>query len=235
MRKQVFVALVGVLMAAVSIHAVFAFTPDVGSVGPYSISTDPGTYRITVQRFKRHGPETIERTPFQLESSSQVISYQVTGGGALDDVSVSVRSDGGNYLLELNGNRYNITDQTTNTRSEGPTIPASSLARSTSSVDLPTALESAGLTRGSERVWRGRNVVVYEAVGPIVGQLNRPQANEAVGLPVVYDLAPVSQRAGVYVDTETGLAIRTYRYAVDARGNETLIESLEVLSIESGV
>ena len=38
-------------------------------------------------------------------------------------------------------------------------------------------------------LWKGRNIVVYEAVGPIVGQLNAPEPNGLIGLPVVYDLS----------------------------------------------
>ena len=128
-----------------------------------------------------------------------------------------------------------MTDLTTGTQSEGPTVPESSISIGKlpreAAMDLVGELERAGMTRVSESVWRERNVAIYEAVGPIVGQLSRPELNGPIGFPVVYDLAPVSQRAGVYLDIATGIAIRTYRYAIDSSGDETLIESLEVLSI----
>ena len=190
-----------------------------------------------MERFKRHGPEIIERTPFQLESSNQVLKYTIEDDGSLTGLSHSIKSsdESNDYLLELVGSQYTVTDVKTGVQSEGPKIPETSLSVLTQpvgSTDLSSKLESAGLTRGSETVWRGSNVVVYEAVGPIIGQLSTPEPNGVVGLPVVYDLSPVSQRAGVYVDAATNKVVRTYRYVIDSSGDETLIESLDILSIE---
>lgn len=226
-----------VLLTAVIIGTMLGFTNTSEPSGQYYFGSDPGAYQITVERFKRHGPEVIEKAPFQLERSTLVCRFRIEGDGSVADVSTSVTSKDGSsrYLMELEGNQYIITDLTTGVQSEGDSVPASSLIPSPKSLeraDLITNLERGGLTRVSEAVWRGQNVLIYEAQGgPIVGQLSKPDPNVGFGFHVIYDLAPVSQKVGAYLDTATGIVIRTYRYAIDSSGNETLIESFEVLSI----
>ena len=273
-KRRIVLPVVATLIGAVLIGASLGFvattepTNDVGS--NYTISDDAGIYSVTMERYKRHGPQTITRAPFQLENSTQVLRYTIEGDGSLTNVSHSIKSsdERNEYLLELEGTQYTVTDVTTGVESEGPRIPETSLPVTTQPlapntgtqfvpntgvqsegrntpgtsvpdsmqppgpIDISTRLESAGLTRGSQIVWRGSNVVVYEAVGPFIGQLSAPEPNGLIGLPVVYDLSPVSQRAGVYVDTTTNRVVRTYRYAIDSSGDETLIESLDILSIE---
>ena len=273
-KRQIALPVLTILIGAVLIGASLGFaattepTNEAGS--SYTISDDAGIYSVTLERYKRHGPQTIQRTPFQLENSTQVLRYTIEDDGSLANVSHSIKSsdERNEYLLELEGSQYTVTNVTTGVMTEGPRIPATSLSGSTQtlvpntntqfaantgvqpegrntpetsapgstppagSTDLSAKLASAGLTRGSEIVWLERNVVVYEAVGPFIGQLSAPEPNGVIGLPVAYDLSPVSQRAGVYVDTATNRVVRTYRYAIDSSGNETLIESLDILSIE---
>ena len=211
-----------VLLTAVIIGTMLGFTNTSEPSGQYYFGSDPGAYTITVQRFKRHGPEVMERAPFQLERSTLVYSSRIEDDGSVADVSTSVASRDGSsrYLMELEGNQYIITDLTTGVRSDGPNIPPSSFLTSPESrerADLIANLERGGLTRVSEAVWRGQNVLIYEAQGgPIVGQLSKPDPNVGFGFPVIYDLAPVSQRVGSYVDAATGITIRTYRYAIDS-------------------
>ena len=242
-KRRIALPGLAILIGAVLIGASLGFAtttePTSEASDGYTVGSSGGTYSITMERFTRHGPETIERTPFQLESSTQVIRYTIEEDRSLTGVSHSIKSsdESNDYLLELVGSQYTVTDVKTGIQSEGPKVPETSLSLSTQTVestDLTATLESAGLTRGLEMVWRGRNVVVYEATGPIIGQLSAPEPNGVVGLPVVHDLSPVSQRAGIYVDTATNRVVRTYRYATDSSGDETLIESLDILSIEKG-
>ena len=231
--------LIGAVLIGASLGFATAIEPRSEASDVYSVSRDAGTYSVTMERFKRHGPEILERTPFQLENSTQVFKYRIQDDGSPVGLSHSIKSsdESNEYLLELAGSQYTVTDLKTGVQSEGPKIPETSIsapAQPPGPIDVSAKLESAGLTRGSEMVWNGRNVVIYEAVEPIIGQQGMPGSDGVVGLPVVYDLSPVSQRAGVYIDTATGMVVRTYRYAIDSSGDETLIESLEILSIVKG-
>ncbi len=225
-----------VLLTAVIIGTMLGFTNTSEPSGEYYFGSDPGAYQITVERFKRHGLEVIEKAPFQLERSTLVYRFRIEGDGSVADVSTSVASKDGSsrYLLELKGTQYTVTNLTTGVQSEGDSVPASSLIPSMQPhgpSDWSAELERIGLIRVSEAVWRGRNVAIYEAQGPIVRQLSKPDPNVGFGFHIIYDLAPVSQRVGQYVDAATGITIRTYRYAIDSSGNETLIESFDVHSI----
>ena len=225
-------ALVGVAALGVAFPSASQTEPQ----ATYVTGTGPGSYTVTVERFKRHGPETPAVGPFQLENLTQVVRYRINESAGITDVSMTISSDEGNFRLDLNDGQYVITDLDSNTQSPGPTIPQGSLslpAQPEGHESLTSALESAGMTRVEESAtWRSRHVAVYEDFGSIVGQLNMPGEGEPLGLPVMYDLSPVTQRAGVYVDTETDIAVYGYRYAVDAGGNETLIESFAITSIE---
>ena len=231
--------LVATMIIAVLVHI---YTPSPGeasgaSGNGYTFGSEAGEYSITLDQFKRHGPHEIERNPFQLEEFKQVLSYTVAPDTSISEVSVSITSkdEASEYRLDLSGDRYMITDLVNGTTSDGPTVSTSSLTppgRVSAVSNLPAVLEQAGYSLISTIPWNGRSVDVYEVTGSIVGQLQRPESNGPIGLPVIYDLAPSQQRAGIYVDTAAGVAIRSYRYAIDTDGNETLIESFEVQSIE---
>ena len=242
-KRRIFLPGLAILIGAVLIGATLGFAtttePTSETSEGYAVGSSGGSYTITMERFTRHGPETIERAPFQLESSTQVLRYTIEEDRSLSGVSHSIKSsdEDNDYMLELVGSQYTVTDVKTGIQSQGPKVPESSLSLPTQTLeltDMTATLESAGLTRGSEMVWQGRNVVVFESTGPIIGQLSAPEPNGVVGLPVIHDLSPVSQRAGVYVDPATDRVVRTYRYAIDSSGDETLIESLDIVSTEKG-
>ena len=193
-------------------------------------------YHAKIELFARHGPEIIEATPFLLERSTQVIRVETDKNGAVATMSVLITEEGGThqYSLELNEGRYLVTDLSTGRQTDRPSIPPvdpSGLVQPPTVEERLRALEGAGLKHVGDTLWRDQTIAIYEASGPFVGQATKPTPDQLI-LPVVYDLSPVAQRVGLYLDLETGIAVKTYRYAVDADGNETLIQSLHVHYVE---
>ena len=226
-----------VVLAAVS----FGFAPGREAKNPaageHESLEDGGVYVVKTKTYKRHGTLSIEEKPFQLERSKETVEYTVDGEGRITGVSQSIKSDdeSKSFLLELTGNRYSVTDLKTGDKSLGARVPDKTWTFSDQSPSLSettTMLEGGGMSLVAETTWMGREILVYEAIAPFVGQTTAPEDGGVIGLPVVYDLSPVSQRAGAYVDVATARVVRSYRYAIDAAGVETLVESFELLSIE---
>ena len=234
-KKRNVVLLVVACLAAALIGAIFVLGPEETQAKVISDEQGPGVYSITIDRFKRHGPETIAVVnPFMLERFTQEIRYTVEQDGVMSDVIVSIFGADGTslYRLESAGGQYTVTDMETGLQTTEPGAPIGGVQdpmAESGSTELAATLTAAGYTLGSTGTWRGREVEVYESVGPALGQLSKPTP-EFIGLPVVYDLAPVSERVEMTLDSTTGNPLRMYRYAIDERGKETVIESMEIAS-----
>ena len=66
-KRRIFLPGLAILIGAVFIGASLGFVtttdPTSEASDSYTASTSAGKYTVTMERFKRHGPEIIERTP----------------------------------------------------------------------------------------------------------------------------------------------------------------------------
>ena len=212
-------------------------------VEPYSaLNGEAGIYHMQIEQYSRHGPlrGTIEASPEVLFDKEQTVldaRWRTLDDGQRADFVQTVRTLEGEILYTLrdgaDGN-VTVTDHRNHdyvSSVKNPVLSDTALT-SIGFEAQQAALVNAGFKQNLSVNLRGREAAVFEMVAPLASQAS-PRSG-SVRFPVYYDLDATRQRILLYVDIETGLVIKSDRYALQDAVPETLIHSFEFTILRQG-
>ena len=213
--------------------------------GPYSFtSTDPGgEYLIRFRKYRRYGPlldEFNAMTDKMLdpETAIQTINISLDSHSQSYDITIETRTESGELWYtkaSADGHSFTVTNHRTGEERIELEKFAPSIPDPGQSDETPNALDVL-LKGGFEVVGYGsfnirETTVLRSEPTPVSPRDLTLQSAGNYKSPIVYGLDAAQYVVEMHVDTERGMLLRSLRCAMDLEGQNTLIESFELLTM----